>query len=237
MMFVGGFEGKENETAASDAFLCAVSSEINAIVKKILPTTQRLRYTRSAMSSGRFSHVIAIDDAPFPRDHRGNVPIAGVAFSGLRLEGTMRAVVRRDGSDATRSVAAMIKASRFATHTRLILLEGIALAGFNVVDIHTLARELDMAVLVAVKRKPDMAAVERALLERVRGGKKKWALIQKAGEMEPLESLWVQRSGIALEDAAGVIRSLAQYGRMPEPLRVAHLTANVLAIENRQENH
>lgn len=189
------------------------------------------------MSRSRFSHVIAVDDAPFPREHRGNVPIVGVAFSGLRLEGTMHARVRRDGSDATRALVAMIKASRFAAHTRLLLLEGIALAGFNVVDIHALARELDMAVLIAVKRKPNMAAVEHALLERVRGGKKKWALIQKAGAMEALESLWVQRSGITSEEAADVIRALAEHGRMPEPLRVAHLTANVMAIENRENNH
>lgn len=228
--------GKGNETSASDASLCAVSSKNNALVKINLPLVAVLRYTRRAMSSVRYSHVIAVDDAPFPRDHRGNVPIAGVAFSGLRLEGTMRAHVRRDGSNATDALIAMIKASRFAAHTRLVLLEGIALAGFNVVDIHRLAGELKMSVLVAVKRKPNMAAVENALLGRVRGGKQKWALVQKAGEMEPLESLWVQRSGITLDDAGAVIRSLAEHGRMPEPLRVAHLTANVMAIEHRK-NH
>lgn len=186
------------------------------------------------MSRSRFSHVIAVDDAPFPRDYRGNVPIVGVAFSGLRFEGSLHSRVRRDGSDATRALTTMIKTSRFAAHTRLVLLEGIALAGFNVVDIHALAGELDMAVLVAVKRKPNMAAVESALLERVRGGKKKWGLVQKAGTMEALESLWVQRSGITLNEAASVIRALSEHGRMPEPLRVAHLTANVLAVKGAQ---
>jgi uncharacterized protein len=189
------------------------------------------------MSRARFSHVIAVDDAPFPRDFGGNVPIVGVAFSGLRFEGTMRADVRRDGANATRALVTMIKASRFAAHTRLVLLEGIALAGFNVVDIHALAKELDMAVLVVVKRKPDMAAVEHALLDRVRGGKKKWALIQKAGAMEAVESLWVQRAGISMDEAADVIRSLAEHGRMPEPLRVAHLTANVLAVDGSKNHH
>lgn len=179
----------------------------------------------------RFSHVIAVDDAPFPREHRGFVPIAGVAYAGLRLEGTMHARVRRDGTDATRALAAMIKRSRFAVHTPLVLLEGIALAGFNVVDIHGLAAELDKAVLVVVKRKPDMAAVGRALLDRVPGGRRKWGLIQKAGEMEAIGGLWAQRAGIEMADAAAVIHSLAEHGRMPEPLRVAHLVANVLARE------
>lgn len=125
----------------------------------------------------------------------------------------------------------MVKSSRFAAHTRLVLLEGIALAGFNVVDIHGLADALGMAVLVVVKRKPDIEAVQRALLERVPGGRRKWLLIEKAGAMEPVAGCWVQRAGIELEDAANVIRSLAVHGRMPEPLRVAHLVASVLAIK------
>lgn len=183
------------------------------------------------MICNRFSHVIAVDDAPFPREHRGNVPIAGVAFSGLRLEGTLRGEVRRDGTNATRALAAMIQSSRFVRHTRLLLLEGIALAGFNVVDIHALAQQLDMAVLVVVKRKPSMVAVRDALLGRVPGGDRKWALVQKAGDMEPVEGLWVQRAQISLEAAGDVIRSLSAHGRMPEPLRVAHLTAHVLAIK------
>jgi hypothetical protein len=183
------------------------------------------------MTRNRFSHVIAVDDAPFPRDHRGNVPIAGVAFAGLRLEGALRTNVRRDGTNATRALTAMIKTSRFARHTHLVLLEGIALAGFNVVDIHSLAEQLEMAVLVVVKRKPNMMAVEDALLRRVPGGERKWALVQKAGDMEPIEGLWVQRAQISLEEAGDVIRSLSAHGRMPEPLRVAHLTAHVLAIK------
>lgn len=186
---------------------------------------------QSAASMPHYSHVIAVDDAPFPRDHRGFVPIAGVAYAGTRLEGTMRARVRRDGADATRALAAMVKQSRFAEHTRLVLLEGIALAGFNVVDIHGLSEQLGMAVLVVVKREPNMAAVEEALLHRVRGGKRKWALVQKAGPMEPLANVWVQRAGIEKNDAAEVIRALALHGRLPEPLRVAHWVANVMAIE------
>jgi endonuclease V-like protein UPF0215 family len=185
------------------------------------------------MSPSRYSHVIGVDDAPFPRDHRGDVPIVGVAYAGLRLEGTMRAHVRRDGADATRALGAMVKSSRFAAHTRLVLLEGIALAGFNVVDIHELADALEMAVLVVVKRNPNIAAVQHALLQRVRGGRRKWALIQKAGTVEPLAGCWVQRAGIELSDAADVIRTLAVHGRMPEPLRVAHLVANTHAIQVR----
>ncbi|UQA54614.1 DUF99 family protein [Polyangium aurulentum] len=178
----------------------------------------------------RFSHVIGIDDAPFPPTHRGDVPIIGTAFSGLRLEGILRAKVRRDGTDSTRAIAQMVSSSRFAPHTRLVVLEGISLAGFNVVDLHALHATLGMAVLVVVKRMPDIDAVRRALLERVRGGARKWALIEKAGPMEPLGGLFVQRAGIEPAEALDVIRTLAVHGRLPEPVRVAHLVASVLAV-------
>jgi uncharacterized protein len=181
--------------------------------------------------TARFSHAIGIDDAPFPHAHRGDVPILGTAYSGLRLEGILRGKVRRDGVDATRAITSMVAQSRFAGHTRLIVLEGIALAGFNVVDIHGLAAGLRMAVLVVVKRRPNMEAVRHALLSRVRGGEKKWALIEAAGPMEPIGGLFVQRSGITEAEAGAVIQALAIHGRLPEPVRVAHLVANALAVK------
>jgi uncharacterized protein len=67
--------------------------------------------------------------------------------------------------------------------------------------------------------------IKEALLARVPGGRRKWALVERAGLMEPAGGLFVQRAGITLETAGDVIRRFSVYGRLPEPLRVAHLTA------------
>jgi endonuclease V-like protein UPF0215 family len=136
----------------------------------------------------------------------------------------------RDGANATDALAAMISRSRFAAHTRLVMMEGIALAGFNVVDLHALAERLGMAVLVVSKREPNIPAVRHALLEKVPGGARKWKLIEKAGPMEPCANLFVQRAGLSMEEATAVIRRLAVHGRLPEPVRVAHLVASALAV-------
>jgi endonuclease V-like protein UPF0215 family len=181
------------------------------------------------MAQDRFSHVIGVDDAPFAREHRGRVLVVAAAYSGLRLEGVLSAHVRRDGADATRAVAERVASSQFAAHTRLILFQGIALGGFNVVDIHALHETLGIPVLVVARRPPAMAAIRAALLGRVRGGACKWALIEKAGPMEPVAGLMVQRAGISLEDAGAVIARLAVNGSIPEPLRVAHLIAGGVA--------
>jgi hypothetical protein len=177
------------------------------------------------MPRDRFSHVIAFDDAPFPHDHRGDVLVVGVACSGARLEGVLSTRVRRDGANATRALAARVAASRFAGHTRLLLLQGIALGGFNVVDIHALHAALGIPVLVVARRPPRLAAIRAALLGHVPGGARKWALIEKAGAMEACGGLMAQRAGITLEEAAAVITRLAVNGAIPEPLRVAHLIA------------
>jgi endonuclease V-like protein UPF0215 family len=177
------------------------------------------------MAQDRFSHVIGVDDAPFTRAHRGRVLVVAVAYSGLRLEGVLSTHVRRDGADATGTVAECIASSQFAAHTRLILLQGIALGGFNVVDIHALHEALGIPVLVVARRPPAMTAIRAALLGHVRGGARKWAIMEKAGPMEPLAGLMVQRAGISLEDAGAVIARLAVNGSIPEPLRVAHLIA------------
>lgn len=175
-----------------------------------------------------FSHVIGFDDAPFARDHRGDVAVVGAAYAGLRLEGILMTRVRRDGADATRRLRDAISGSRFAAHLRLILLQGIAFAGFNVVDIHALHASLGVAVLVVTRQQPDLAAIERALLQAVPSGRRKWRLIEEAGAMEAASDVWIQRAGIDLAAAKDVIARLALNGRIPEPLRTAHLIATAL---------
>jgi endonuclease V-like protein UPF0215 family len=177
------------------------------------------------MTGDRFSHVIGVDDAPFAREARGRVLVVATVWAGLRLEGILSTRVRRDGADATRALAACIGGSRFAAHTRLVLLQGIALAGFNVVDLHGLHEALGIPVLVVARRPPSLPAIRDALLGRVPGGARKWALIEKAGPMERAAGVMVQRAGLSLADAETVVQRLSVHGRIPEPLRVAHLIA------------
>lgn len=177
------------------------------------------------MAARRWSHVIGVDDAPFPRDHRGDVLVVGVAVSGARVDGVLSTRVRRDGANATDALAEMIRGSQFFAHLHAVLMQGIALAGFNVVDIHRLSDELAKPVLVMARRPPDMAAIRRALLDHVRGGAAKWELIEKAGPMEPVGRVLVQRAGLDLDEAATLLATFSQEGNVPEPLRLAHLIA------------
>jgi endonuclease V-like protein UPF0215 family len=184
---------------------------------------------RNAVARTTFSHVIGIDDAPFPRRHRGDVLVVGAVFAGLRLEGVLTGHVRRDGANATRVLEQLVADSKFAAQLQLLLLQGIALAGFNVVDVHALHAALGVPVLAVARRRPDRDAIKRALLSRVPGGRRKWSLIERLDPMEPVAGVWIQRVGLTAVQAKRVVQRLAVNGSIPEPLRVAHLVAGALA--------
>jgi uncharacterized protein len=173
----------------------------------------------------RFAHVIGVDDSPFVRAHRGRVRIVGACLAAGRLDGVLSSFVRRDGVDATRAIAAMVIGSRFHPQCHAVLLQGIAVAGFNVVDLAALAAAIARPVLVVARRRPRLDAIRAALLERVPGGARKWALIEQAGPMEPLGGVMVQRAGLSLDEAARLLEATTVVGRVPEPLRLAHLIA------------
>jgi endonuclease V-like protein UPF0215 family len=196
-------------------------------------------------------NVIGFDDGPFARDHRGDVFLAGVVCSDTRVDGVVSGRVRRDGTNSTRAMIEVVRRSQFGPGLQAVLLQGIAVAGFNVIDVHALRDALGVPVLVVTRRRPDMAAVRRALLSDapairppVAGAARKWALIEAAGPMEPLTAsrramlraagsndaphprpLWVQRVGLTMERARALVECTTLHGSLPEPLRIAHLVA------------
>src|SRR6266436_1874456 len=181
------------------------------------------------MTPPAISNVVGFDDFPFPSAHRGNVQVVGAVFSCLRLDGILSGSIRRDGANATRRLAELVTGSKFAPQVQLVMLQGIALGGFNVVDIHVLHRLLSVPVLVIARRAPRMEAIKEALLTCVPGGQRKWQAIKRAGPMEPVGGVFVQRAGLSLDAASEVIRRFSVYGNIPEPLRMAHLIAGGIA--------
>lgn len=177
----------------------------------------------------RISHVIGFDDAPFAPGHRGDVLLVGAVYAGPRLEGVLSGKVRRDGINATRSIVHLVSGCHFREHLQAVMLQGITFGGFNVVDLQAMSEALQLPVIAVSRRPPDMAAVRNALLQHVPGGRRKWRLIEKAGLMEPAAGVYVQRAGIPLRDTEVLIERLAVYGRLPEPLRTAHLIAGGIA--------
>lgn len=174
----------------------------------------------------RFAHVIAFDDCAFDRENRGDVGLIGAVFAGPRLDGVVSGRVRRDGANSSSVMARMIYESRFVEHLQLIMLQGIAVAGFNVVDVFELHAVTDLPILVVSRREPDLAAIRDTLTLRIRGGDRKWLIIERVGPMERVRGVWVQRIGLTPGEAGAIVDRFALNGNYPEPLRVVHLIAS-----------
>ena len=178
--------------------------------------------------------VLGVDDGVFIPHSKGLVDVVGVVFrGGYWLDGVMRTEIEVDGLDATEKIASMIIESPHYKQLRIIMLNGITFAGFNVVDIKELYNKTELPVIVITRDMPNMKEIEQAI-ERLPEREKRWRAIQNAGEMikvrtrEEEEPIYMQTAGIEREDAEKIVKITSTRSNIPEPLRVAHIIASGL---------
>jgi hypothetical protein len=135
--------------------------------------------------------------------------------------------VRKDGFDATDKLCAMLEGSKFLPQLHYAMLDGIALGGFNVVDVPLLAARTGLKVLVVVRRAPDLVAVRRALARTTRCARR-LEILERAGEIRAIGRLYCQLSGLDVEEAAQLLELTCTRSHVPEPLRAAHLIAGAV---------
>lgn len=168
--------------------------------------------------------VLGIDDSPFKKFKKGNILVIATIFrGGTLLDGILTTKVSIDGNNSTKELIKMINKSKFKLQLRCILLNGIALAGFNVVDIEKLNKKTGIPVIVVIRKYPDFKKIEETL-KRI-NKHHKYRIIQKAGPVEKLDKIYIQRKGISLEKAKHLLRLTCTRSLIPESIRVAHLIA------------
>jgi endonuclease V-like protein UPF0215 family len=173
-------------------------------------------------AEGRTLRAIGFDDAPFLRGRRGDVGLAGVVCSGTRFEGLVWGRVRQDGWNATDAILRLLVGGKFLPQLHLVLTDGIAFGGFNVVDLERLAAALARPCVAVMRRPPDLAAVERAL-RSLSGADRRLAVLRRAGPVHRYGGFTFQVQGAAPEAAGRALARLTDRGAVPEPLRLAHL--------------
>ncbi len=175
--------------------------------------------------------ILGIDDSPLISK---KVLLIGTIFRGGKwLDGVLKTEVERDGLDATRQIIEMVKNSRHYRQLRVMMLNGVTLAGFNVVDIKKVFKEVKIPVIIVMRSKPDFKAIEAAL-QNLSKPKIRLAMIKRAGEIYEVKTqrrglpVYMQCTGIDYEDAQKIVKLASTHSRVPEPLRVAHLIATAM---------
>lgn len=178
--------------------------------------------------------MLGIDDGGFVPHTKGTVDVVGVVYrGGYWFEGVMRTEITLDGLDATEKIAAMIEGSQFYGELRVIILDGITFAGFNVVDINELSGRVNLPVISVVREKPELEEIRRAL-QNLPEFEVRWQVMENAGKLfevetkEEVNPVYVHTAGILWEDAEKVMKTTSTRSLIPEALRVAHIIASGL---------
>jgi endonuclease V-like protein UPF0215 family len=176
--------------------------------------------------------VLGVDDCPFIPHIKGQVPIIGVVFrGGYWLDGVLHTKIAVDGFDATEKIVSMITSSSHYKQLRVIMLNGVTFAGFNIVNIKTLNAATKLPVITVTREKPDFEKIHKAL-KNLPKSQERWKMILNAGE--PFEvptrrgkkKIYMQVAGISRDDAQKILRLTSTRSNIPEALRVAHLVAS-----------
>ncbi len=167
--------------------------------------------------------VIGFDDAPFHGEARGgSVNVSGIVCAGTRFEGMLWGEVTQDGNDATAALAAMVSGSKFHAQVHLVLIDGLAFGGFNLVDLPGLAAALERPCVAVMRKHPNLPAVRRALA-RFPDAVRRLALVEAAGPIHEQSGFVFQVAGATADETAQALALLTDMGRVPECLRLAHL--------------
>jgi len=177
--------------------------------------------------------ILGVDDAPFTREDKRALVIGCVFRGGSFLDGVLTTHVEVDGLDATDKLIELVRDCRFKD-LRVIMIDGLGFAGFNLVDIERLFSETHLPVITVVRRLPDLSEMDNAL-DHLEGKAARWACIEKAGDPHPVEMgdgkhIYIQYYGIKPEDALEITRLSATRSLIPEPIRVAHLIGQGLVL-------
>ena len=174
------------------------------------------------MKLGPHSRILGVDDAPFRSKPGSKVMLVGVLMRASRVDGVMTTHVVRDGMGATKAIARMISTGRLAFQAQAVVLDGVAVGGFNVIDLPALAQSVGVPVVSVMRRLPDFDAIRNAL-DKTRHGALRWKRMQRAGAIHEADHLYFQVAGASPQVGRRVVAYACAGAKYPESLRLAHL--------------
>jgi hypothetical protein len=168
--------------------------------------------------------VLGIDDGPFDKSRDKDVLLVGVVYRGGQfMDGILSTHARVDGDDATDVIARLVNKSKFKPQLRALFLHGIAVGGFNIIDLPALHRRTRLPVIVVVRDYPNFEDIYAAL--RKLGQERKIGLIEQLPKPVQAGRIWMQAVGISRVSAERLVKVTSTRSEIPEPLRAAHIIA------------
>lgn len=175
--------------------------------------------------------ILGVDDGPFNFKQK-TVPIIGVIIRAPNyIEGISCSEITIDGTDANSVLEKMINESKYKDQIRLIMFDGIALGGFNVIDLEKLYNSVNIPISSITRTEPDLALIKNTLKKHFKDWETRWQVIDNL-DLERIETnyrpIYVKYIGLSSAEVRRLINLTTVRGVLPEPIRVAHLIASAI---------
>lgn len=170
--------------------------------------------------------MVAFDDGYFKPRTKGKTLFVGVIYRlDHRIEGLISTPIQIDGLDVTRKLIKLVKECKFKPQLKYIMLSGVNFAGFNVVDLEKVFKELRIPLIIVFRKKFRLEKIKRAL-SRLPNREKRLKLLLKAGKVFKYQKAYFQCYGLEEKEAKTIIRKTLLHANLPEPIRLSHLIAS-----------
>lgn len=176
--------------------------------------------------------VMGIDDAPFQFRDNKTLVAAVVVRTPSYVESVLSTEVDVDGTDSTEKLLDLIGRSRHRDQLKVIMLDGAALGGFNVIDVELLFSKCSIPIITITRDLPDFDSIKDALKKHFEDWQNRWELISRGNliEVKTLHTpIYIKITGISESLARELIKLTTIRGVLPEPIRLAHLIASGIA--------
>jgi endonuclease V-like protein UPF0215 family len=177
--------------------------------------------------------IIALDDGYFPPIKKGKTTIAGVRWR-QNPEKSIIDLIDIDGLNASRKAIEIINRLEACSKDTIVLLDGVAYAGFNFVDPEEINGACGSSFIVVLYRPLDIDKIKNALQKNFEDWDKRLHVFTKAYQSTRIIITEKGRiyvySDLNSLDAQKIISRIQIYSSIPEPLRLAHLIASEASL-------
>lgn len=160
--------------------------------------------------------------------------LAGIVMRrDLVIDGMVFGSATIEGDDATDNIISM-HTSLSRDDINCILLDGLVISMYNIIDGERVATETDLPVLAITFEESASGDLEGSIKHHFKNWQNKLEQYQKLGMREKValktgKSLFIRCWGLSQEKAVAILNSFTLQGSIPEPIRVAKLAARSYA--------
>jgi uncharacterized protein len=164
------------------------------------------------------ARIAAFSSGPIKRGSGAKVLVVGVVSKQGKVEGILSGKITTDGSDSTGKILKLIENSRFRDQVKLIALNGVALAGLNVVDLKEIkSKGFDFVVMTRYRQRHSLLLKAIRLNEGRNTAKER--LVREQARIDQLRSSdFYTRASITVPKP--------MVSEIYEALRLSHMISN-----------